>query len=324
MAKYALVVGIVDYSVQSQHSASTVSLNWPNLTYCTADADSLYHLLIESLGFPRDNVIILKDAQATRRNILSSLTYLFSQAQVGDTVFFSYSGHGGLLPATTAPDNTRFYQSIIPYQGDWIYDFRLYQAALNAGFNANEVNFTCFIDSCHSGGMHNTVTSEQSIPRTVPFSPGVEDILSHIREMWPFGICMPDGTNELFPNVNNPQIDNHVLVDLDEDPNRNFVASAGAILISACKYYQVAMEDSDQRHGYLTKALLDTINAGNTQISYDQLIDELVNRVRQYCEDWHMLHPPGDLVEQHPTLRGQLGRMDHPFLEGWNTSISSL
>ncbi|WP_452223647.1 caspase family protein [Lacinutrix chionoecetis] len=313
MAKYALVVGINDYSVQSQHSAATVGLNWPSLNFCVADADSLYHLLIEALGFPRDNVIILRDAQATRRNILSSITYLFSQADVGDTVFFSFSGHGSLLPATTEPDNTRFYQSIIPYQGDWIYDFRLHEAALNAGFNANEVNFTCFIDSCHSGGMHPTVTSDQAIARSIPFSPGTANVLQHMREVWPFGICMPDGTNELFPNVSNPVIDNHVLVDLDEDPNRTFVASAEATLIAACKYYETAGESSAQGHGYLTKALLDFVNSSNPQVSYNQLIDELVTRVRSYSGD-----------QQNPTLRGQLGRMDHNFLEGWNTSISSI
>jgi hypothetical protein len=309
MAKYALVVGINDYSVQSQHSQS-VGLTWPTLNFCVADADSMYHTLINAFGFQSENVILLKDARATRRNILSAITYMFSNAEAGDTVCFTYSGHGGLLPATTAADNTRFYQSIIPYQGDWIYDFRLHQAALQAGFNAEEVNFTCFIDSCHSGGMHPTVTSEQSIPRSVPFDPDTANLLQGIREMWPFGICMPDGTNELFPNVSNPQIDNQVLVDLDEDPDRTFVNSAQATLIAACKYYEVALEDGIKGHGYLTQALLDVVNSSNFEISYDQLIGELVTKVVNYSGG-----------TQHPTLRGQLGRMDHNFLEGWTTSI---
>ncbi len=308
MAKYALVVGIDDYSVQSQHSASEVGLTWPPLNACVADANSMYHILKEAYGFPQENITLLRDSQATRRNILSAITYLFSNAEAGDTVCFTFSGHGGLIPATTAADNTRFYQSIIPYQGNWIYDFRLHQAALQAGFDANAVNFTCIIDSCHSGGMHPSVTAEQSIPRTVPFSPSVASLLPAIREMWPFGICMPDGTNELFPNVSNPQIDNSVLVDLDEDPNRTFVNSAQATLIAACKYYEVAREANG--HGYLTQAFIDIVNEGDHQVSYDQLIDKLVAKVVGYSGD-----------TQHPTLRGQLGRMDHQFLEGFNTSI---
>lgn len=309
MAKYALVVGINDYSIQSQNDPA--GLNWPNLRFCAADADSMYHLLIEAFGFQNENVILLKNTNATRRNILSALTYLFSQTQVGDTVCFTFSGHGGLLPATTAEDNTRFYQAIIPYQGDWIYDFRLHQTAQNAGFDPNEVNFTCFIDSCHSGGMNPSDSIEQAIPRCVPFSDGVVDIIQHLQEMWPFGICLPEGTNELFPNVSNPQIENRVLVDLDEDPNKTFVDSAQATLIAACKYYEVALEDSHKAHGYLTKAFIDLVNSSNFHISYNDLIDELVTRVTNFSGG-----------AQNPTLRGQQARMDHIFLEEWTTSIA--
>ncbi|WP_372638574.1 caspase domain-containing protein [Fodinibius sp.] len=310
MAKHALVVGINDYTIQSQHSQQ-VGLSWPTLNFCVADADSMYHLLIEAFGFPRENVILLKDDRATRRNMLSALTYMFSNATAGDTVCFTFSGHGGLLPANTAEDNTRFYQSIIPYQGDWIYDFRLHQAAHQAGFDPNEINFTCFIDSCHSGGMHPSDTAEESIPRSVPFDENTANLLESIREMWPFGMCLPDDTNELFPNVSNPQIDdNQVLIDLEEDPNKTFVDSAQATLIAACKYYEVAREDPARGHGYLTKALIDLVNSSNFRISYNELIDELVTRVTSFSNG-----------NQNPTLRGQQGRMDHPFLEGWTTSI---
>lgn len=308
MAKYALVVGINDYSIQTQHDPAGMS--WPSLNFCVADADSMYHLLTQAFGFPRENVIILKDNRATRRNILSALTYLFSQTEAGDTVCFTYSGHGDLLPATTAEDNIRFYQAIVPYQGDYIYDFRLHQTIQNAGFDPNEVNFTCFMDSCHSGGMHPTDAIEQAIPRCVPFSADVAGLVQDIQELWPFGICLPDGTNELFPNVSNPQVENGVLVDLDEDPNKTFVSSAQATLIAACKYYEVALEDSTRGHGYLTKALIDLVNSGNFRVSYDELIDELVSRVTGFSNG-----------TQNPTLRGQQGRMDHEFLEGWTTSI---
>lgn len=308
MAKYALVVGINDYSVQSQHDPA--GMGWNDLHFCTADADSMYHLLTQAFGFPQDHVILLKNSNATRRNILSALTYLFSQTQPGDTVCFSFAGHGDLLPATTAPDNTRFYQAIVPYQGDYIYDFRLQQTALNAGFDPNEVNFTCFMDSCHSGGMHPTDSIEQNI-RCAPFDEAIANMLINIRELWPFGICMPDGTNELFPNVSNPQIENRALVDLDEDPSKTFVESAQATLIAACRYYETAGENSIQGHGFLTKAFMDIVNGGNFQISYNDLIDQLVTRVESFSNG-----------EQHPILRGQQARMDHIFLEEWTTSIA--
>ncbi|MDD4777177.1 MAG: caspase family protein [Fermentimonas sp.] len=300
MSKYALVVGIDDYSVQGSSS----------LSFCVADANSIYQMLLAAMGFQAENIILLTNAQATRRNILSSLAYLLSNATVGDTVLFTYAGHGSIFPATTAPDNTRFYQSIIPYSGDWIYDFRLYEMATEAGFNPNEVNFTCFMDCCHSGGLHPTVNSEQSIPRSVPFRADVAESIRNIQELWPFGICLPDDVNELFPNVSNPRLDNNVLIDLDEDENKNFVASAQSTLIAACKYYELAGESIVAGHGYLTKALLDTVNSSNFRISYTSLIDELVHRVGQLSNN-----------EQHPTLRGQLARMSGIFLEGFNTSV---
>jgi hypothetical protein len=300
MSKYALVVGINDYTLQGSKS----------LSFCVADANSIYQMLIAAMGFERENIILLNDNQATRRNILSSLAYLLSNASAGDTVLFTYSGHGGIFPATDSPENTRFYQSIVPYSGDWIYDFRLYEMATEAGFNPNEVNFTCFMDCCHSGGMHPTVTSEQAIQRSVPFRADVLESIRNIQELWPFGICLPDGNNELFPNVSNVQINNNVLVDLDEDENKNFVASAQATLIAACKYYELALEDHIAGHGYLTKALLDLVNSSNFRITYTRLIEELVNRVSQLS---------GNI--QHPTLRGQQARMENIFLEGWNTSV---
>ncbi|MGV8963284.1 MAG: caspase family protein [Candidatus Saccharimonadaceae bacterium] len=300
MSKYALVVGINDYTLQNSDS----------LSFCVADANSIYQILIDAMGLERENIILLTDKQATRRNILSSLAYLLSNATLGDTVLFSYSGHGSIFPATDSPENTRFYQSIIPYSGDWIYDFRLYEMAKEAGFNPNEVNFTCFMDTCHSGGMHPTVTSEQAIPRSVPFSIGTAEDIKKVQELWPFGICLPDGVNELFPNVSNAQINNNVLVDLDEDENKNFVASAQATLIAACKYYESALEDPAVGHGLLTKALLDLVNSSNYKITYTNLIEELVKRVSQMS---------GNI--QHPTLRGQQARMGSIFLEGWNTSV---
>ncbi|WP_124981360.1 caspase family protein [Nonlabens xiamenensis] len=319
MAKHAIVIGIDDYSIQSSHPRNA-GLTWPNLQYCGADADAIFTVLTTKFGFPRENIILLKDNMASRRNILSAITQVFHNADVGDTVFLSYSGHGGLLPASTDPAETRFFQSIIPYDGDWIYDYRLHQAALSAGFDANAINFTCFIDSCHSGGMHPNVSTDQAIQRSVPFTREVADLLQHIREVWPFGICLPDGSDELFPNVSDPVIEGDVLVDLDEDPNKTLVAAAQATLISACKYHEVAFELRSKRHGALTQAFIDATRGDVSQLTYDSLIQELVQRVDQLLTAEGVLDN-ASYPDQTPSLRGQQGRMEQIFLEGHNTSI---
>ncbi|MFD1141234.1 caspase domain-containing protein [Larkinella insperata] len=308
MTKRALVVGINNYTIQSQHDQNLYGLSWPTLQGCVRDADSVYHLFIEAFGFERENVILLKDAQATRRNILSALTYLHANSAAGDVIAFFYAGHGGLLPATTDANNNRFYESIIPYEGDWIYDFQLDAIATAAGFNPHNVNFTLIMDSCHSGGLHTADSIVHGTPRTVPFRPDIAANIKHMQTYWPFGVCLPSGSNELFPNVSNPVIENGQLVDLDIDPNKTLIASAKATLVAACRYDETAGENSS--HGYLTQALLDTVDSCPYRITYQSLIERLVARVQTLSGN-----------TQTPQLLGQLGRSGENFLDGWTTSI---
>jgi hypothetical protein len=310
MTKHALVVGINDYAVQSRYTQEHFNISgWRNLRYCVHDAESVYGLLTHAFGFGREQMILLTDAQATRHNILSALRYLVGNAEAGDVVCFYYAGHGGLLPATTDPHNSRFYEAIIPYTGDWIYDFRLDEAV--AGMKPEEVNLTVILDSCHSGGMHASDALEQWVaPRCIPLRP---DVLAGIQEMqtlWPFGICLASGSTELIPNVSNVRIEQGVLVDLDADPNKTLLPSAKSTLLAACNYYETAGEDERYHHGYFTQALLDVVNSSGFLASPRQLVDRLVVRVQALSNQ-----------TQTPQLRGQMNRMDSPFLEGWTQSM---
>lgn len=308
MTKKALVVGINDYTIQSQHDQNLYQLSWPTLRCCINDADSIYHLLIQAFSFDSEDVILLKDAQATRRNILSALGYLLGNTNPGDVICFYFAGHGGLLPATTAPDNTRFYEAIIPYQGDWIYDYRLEQ--LTSGLDSTTVNFTVILDSCHAGGLYPTNALAEYLPRTVPFRPSVAATIQNLQTYWPFGICLPSGSTELIPNVRQVQVEGNRLVTLAEDPTKLFVPSARATLLAACHYYELAGEDPRYRHGYLTQALLDIVTSSDFRMSYAMLHEQVVARVRALSGH-----------TQTPQLRGLPNRMNENFLQGWNHSI---
>jgi hypothetical protein len=306
MTKSALVVGIDDYSVQSQHDQARYGLTWPVLSCCAADADSMYHLLQHAFGFPAGNIILLKNDAASRRNILSALRYLLGNAAAGDVVGFTYSGHGGLLPATTAPDETRFHEAIIPYEGDWIPDVRLDQLA--AGLPAEAVNFTAVLDSCHSGGMHPGDQPEQAVPRSVPFRPEVAQVVEHLKTWWPFGICLPDGSDALIPNVENVKLVDGVL-SLDETPGKDQLAGARAVLIAASQYWETAGESAGLGHGFLTQAFLDVVNSSDFMITHQDLIDQLTPRVKVLSGD-----------TQTPRLRGLPGRLTQQFLQPWGSN----
>lgn len=300
MTKSALVVGINDYSVQGAN----------NLSYCVNDANSMFHLLRHALDFEEENIILLRNNRATRRNILSALTYLLSNAQPGDTVCFFYAGHGDIMPATSNADNTLYYEGIVPYKGESIMDLDLDTVIRNSGVDLTQINFTLILDSCHSGGIHPTDAIEQSIPRSVPFDPIVRQHIQNIQTLWPIGICLPNGSDQILMNVNQANLENNRLIDLDEDPNKTLVQSARATLIAACKYYELAGESSTYQHGFLSQAFLEIVNSSNFQMSYSDLMDRLVTKVSAISGN-----------TQTPQLRGQLGRASEHFLSGWRSSM---
>ncbi|GAA0905330.1 caspase family protein [Virgisporangium aurantiacum] len=305
MTKRALVVGINDYSRQRRRTEE-LGLAWPTLHGCVNDARDMYALLVNGFGF--EQVHLLLDQRATRDRILGTLRALVDASTAGDVLCFYYSGHGGILPASRDPLNTRYYEAIIPAVGDWIFDTRLAQMAdlLRPG----EVNFTLIMDSCHSGGLHQADAAAQAIPRSVPFDPDVSKVIGHIQTLIPCGACLPPGASDMNGNVSNPVVSGPGFTDLDTDPDKTLVASAKATLLSACQYWQTALEVDG--HGLFTGAILETVNRCN----YDETYTDFLDAVRERAAAAATRHRH----VQEPQLYGQLGRMDEGFLQAWNTS----
>ena len=79
---WALVVGVNDYD------------NVPDLHYAVEDALAIKNLLINDLGFPRNNVRYLIDKEATQSNINKEMSKLLKSAGENDRVVFYFAGHG--------------------------------------------------------------------------------------------------------------------------------------------------------------------------------------------------------------------------------------
>lgn len=79
---YLLVIGINNY----QH--------WPRLNNAVKDASDVASTLIGKYNFEFDNIIMLKDEQATRSNIYNSLRSLIEKVTPQDNLLIYYSGHG--------------------------------------------------------------------------------------------------------------------------------------------------------------------------------------------------------------------------------------
>ncbi len=95
-ASYALLVGVSEYP-----SDYVRSLKGP-----ANDVDALYTVLIEKLGYQKENIKKLVNEKATKKNILEALRELISIRKTeDDTVFLYFSGHGTSSNARTrVPD----------------------------------------------------------------------------------------------------------------------------------------------------------------------------------------------------------------------------
>jgi uncharacterized caspase-like protein len=109
--KWAAVVGIGQYKDPAIRP----------LRYAVADARAVYNFLVDPNGggFPKGNVQLLLDQQATQKALRSALgTTLARRAVKGDTVFIYYAGHGALEAdlANREPDGYAKY--LVPYDAE--------------------------------------------------------------------------------------------------------------------------------------------------------------------------------------------------------------
>ena len=149
--KLALLVGISQYSLANN--------GWRQLPGCVTDVELQKQLLIHRFGFHPDDILTLKDEQATRQDILTAFEeHLIGQARPDDVVVFHYSGHGSRIadPDRDFPDglNSTFVpiDSPLPLLGDGpvedITGHTLY--LLMSALQTERV--AVVLDSCHSGG----------------------------------------------------------------------------------------------------------------------------------------------------------------------------
>ncbi|MBD2329104.1 caspase family protein [Alkalinema sp. FACHB-956] len=147
--KYALLVGIDSYDIDP-------------LKGCNTDVDLQRELLIHRYGFTPNDIVELRDRNATYNNIITAFQqHLIHQAQPGDLVVFHFSGHGSRVRDRQAiPELIRNgiglngtivpvdWQTNNPQQVRQIMGKTLF--LLSSQLKTN--NVVMILDSCHSEG----------------------------------------------------------------------------------------------------------------------------------------------------------------------------
>jgi len=152
-SKYALVIGIGDYPANS---------GW-NKIHGDNDIKIIADALVKN-GFEPGNIITLKNSEAIKSNIISSIKRITTKAQIGDCVFIHFSGHGQQATDLNGDENDDLDEAIIPYDAQKYYSKGVYQGEnhiiddeLNELLTSlrakvgKEGTILTLIDACHSG-----------------------------------------------------------------------------------------------------------------------------------------------------------------------------
>lgn len=126
------------------------------------DVNCLRYLLTTKLGFPPSSIVVLRDDDVSKGReflpcrdvIMRAIGWLVSDLRQGDSLFFSFSGHGSQLRDPTGEEEDGFDETILPTdhkQAGQIRDTELARAIVHR-LPAGVVVHALF-DSCHSGTM---------------------------------------------------------------------------------------------------------------------------------------------------------------------------
>jgi Caspase domain len=171
--KLALIVGIDKYPKLEAKSQLQGAVN---------DTVLMSELLIRKYGFKPEDVHILRDAQATRKNILESFEkYLIKEAKPGDIVVFHFSGHGGQVTDVDGDEtNDQKDETIVPVDSPLIGDKTkdITDDTMNLLVRALKTeNVTVTFDSCHSGsGLRGNGELSRALPNLGERGPAQDEL----------------------------------------------------------------------------------------------------------------------------------------------------
>ncbi|HPD60311.1 MAG TPA: caspase family protein, partial [Thermodesulfobacteriota bacterium] len=140
---------------------------------CVNDVTNIRDILLKYFGFTTKDIRVLTDERATRKNILSRLSWLVGKARAGDCLLFHYSGHGSQIIDRDGDElKDRMDEIICPHDMDWDGNFITDDDLRNQFKNlSQEVNLEVLLDSCHSGTGTREMMGITALPMELSFKP---------------------------------------------------------------------------------------------------------------------------------------------------------
>lgn len=145
--RYAVVVGISDYR----------DPEIPDLKYADADAQAFYDFITSPAGgsFNKENVLLLKNEQATLKNVKIAITSFLKKAIDTDFVTIFMACHGEPEPDRPSNIYLLMHDSELDSLSATAYHMENVNADMKRYISAKRLIF--FADACHSGGLSGPV-----------------------------------------------------------------------------------------------------------------------------------------------------------------------
>lgn len=194
---YALLIGVGAYR------------NLRQLGKTTTDAKDLYALLTDPVyaGYPRSNVRLLLDENASKGAINDALDWLARRVSPEDTVVIFFSGHGAQRVGGFEPG-----EYLCPVEANW-YDLRSTAISTNEfAIALRAIRAGCvavFLDACHSGGVGEP--KEATLQVKAGLSESAYDRLAEGRGRVIIASCRPDEMSWELPEMRNGLFTHYLL-----------------------------------------------------------------------------------------------------------------
>lgn len=151
--KHALIIAVGDYPKEGR---------WTKIS--SGNDIELINDALQSQGFKKSNINLLRDAEGTKSGIENALLELQSEVAPGDVVVIHFSGHGQQIKDNNTDEIDGYDESIIPYDAHRTFRKGVYEGekhfrddefgthlAAIANKLGDDGNILVILDACHSG-----------------------------------------------------------------------------------------------------------------------------------------------------------------------------
>lgn len=265
-----------------KNRALLVGINaYPNapLQGCINDVTDMAQFIEEVLDFQKEDIHLLTDGRATKKEIVAHLEQLIQDVGPGDRILFHYSGHGTTLTLRdTHGAVSTVHDAICPVDFDFTPEHAVTDKEFRALFQniPKGVEFNWISDSCHSGDLARAAGPGR--PRSYPIPPDMQ---------WRLAAAMDKGLHPL--------------------GFAKSIEHLNGALIAGCRTDQTSADAyfSGRANGALTYFLLRALRPPEgSQLPLTALVERVASMVSKSG------------YEQEPQLRGNPSIVELPFLAG--------